>query len=54
MTDLAFVVSPDGVVRMHDALICLAKFGEVVGLEAYSDKVSALYICIVLLDVPEL
>ena len=36
---LAFTLSYDGVVRIHDAVLCLAKFGEQVSLEARHDKV---------------
>ena len=39
MPALAFVLSPEGVVRIHDAIFCLSKFGELVGLEARSDIV---------------
>ena len=40
MTAFAFDLSPDAVSRMHDVVICLAKFSEVVALEAMHDKVS--------------
>ena len=36
---LAFTLNYDGVVRIHDAVLCLAKFGEHVSLEARHDKV---------------
>ena len=39
MPTLAFTLAPEGVVRVHDALVCLAKFSDVVGLEASRDQV---------------
>lgn len=36
---LSFTLTPDGVVRVHDAVLCLAKFSEVVSLEARQDRV---------------
>lgn len=36
---LSFALSDEGVGRIHDALICLAKFGEQVSLEARHDRV---------------
>ena len=39
MTTLNFTLAPDGVVRIHDAISCLSKFSEFVGLEAYPNKV---------------
>lgn len=39
MTSLAFILTSEGVLRVHDALVCLTKFHEVVGLEASEDKV---------------
>lgn len=39
MQTLNFTLTPDGVVRVHDAVLCLAKFSEVVGFEAHRDKV---------------
>ena len=43
MTTLDFTLSPEAVVRLHDALVCLAKFNENVGLEASRDKVRSKY-----------
>ncbi|CAF9919078.1 MAG: hypothetical protein HETSPECPRED_003939 [Heterodermia speciosa] len=37
---LSFALSDEGVVRIHDALICLAKFGEQVSLEARHDRLT--------------
>ena len=37
---LAFVLSNEGVARVYDAVLCLAKFGELVSLEARRDRVS--------------
>lgn len=43
---LTFVLSNEAVVRIYDAVLCLAKFGEVVSLEARRDRVNAFcYIC---------
>lgn len=39
MTSLKFALSPENVSRIHDVLICLAKFHESIGLEATKDKV---------------
>ena len=39
MHTLKFTLSPEGVVRVHDAVLCLAKFSEIVSLEAREDKV---------------
>lgn len=36
---LNFTLSPEGVVRIHDAVLCLAKFSELVSLEARQDTV---------------
>ncbi|GAM90518.1 hypothetical protein ANO11243_085620 [Dothideomycetidae sp. 11243] len=38
MTILNCSISPDSVNRIHDLLVCLAKFGETVGIEARPDK----------------
>lgn len=38
---LKFTLSPTGVARMHDAVICLAKFGETVSIEACPDNVGS-------------
>ena len=37
---LSFVLSNEGVARVYDAVVCLAKFGELVSLDARRDKVS--------------
>ena len=39
MHTLSFTLTLEGVVRVHDAILCLAKFSEVVSLEACKDKV---------------
>lgn len=39
MHTLSFTLGPEGVVRIHDAVLCLAKFSESVSLEAREDKV---------------
>lgn len=39
MHTLSFSLTLEGVVRVHDAVLCLAKFSEVVSLEARKDKV---------------
>lgn len=39
MHTLSFSLTLEGVVRIHDAVLCLAKFSEVVSLEARKDKV---------------
>lgn len=39
MTHLSFSLSPAALVRLHDALICLAKFNESVSIEAEYDLV---------------
>ncbi|MCJ1304496.1 hypothetical protein MMC08_007308, partial [Hypocenomyce scalaris] len=38
MPALTFTLSPEGVVRVHDAILCLAKFSETVSLEARRSK----------------
>lgn len=38
---LAFTLNDEGVVRIHDAVLCLAKFGEQVSLEARQDRVGS-------------
>lgn len=40
MHTVAFTLSPEGVVRVHDAVVCLSKFSESVSLEARHDKVT--------------
>lgn len=42
MTHLSFSLSPAALVRLHDALICLAKFNESVSIEAEYDLVRLL------------
>ena len=37
---LSFVLSNEGVARVYDAVTCLAKFGDLVSLDARRDKVS--------------
>lgn len=39
-TILSFSLNLDGVVRIHNAVQCLAKFSDTVSLEARSDRVS--------------
>lgn len=39
MQTLKFILQPENVSRVHDALICLSKFSESVSLEARRDKV---------------
>lgn len=39
MTVLSFSLSPIATGRIYDALICLAKFGEAVSIEAKGEKV---------------
>ncbi len=39
MHTLTFTLSPEGVIRVHDAVVCLSKFGESVSIEARHDKV---------------
>lgn len=39
MHTLKFTLSPEGVTRVHDAVICLSKFSESVSIEAWRDKV---------------
>ena len=39
MHTLSFSLTLESVVRIHDAVVCLAKFSEVVSLEARTDKV---------------
>lgn len=39
MHTLSFSLTLEGVVRVHDAVLCLAKLSEVVSLEARKDKV---------------
>lgn len=41
MSILNFTLSLEGVVRIHDAVLCLAKFSEVVSLEACTDRVGS-------------
>lgn len=39
MHTLGFTLSPEAVIRIHDAIVCLAKFSEIVSLEAREEKV---------------
>ena len=39
-TSLSFSLSPPALIRLHEALICLAKFNESVSIEAEYDLVS--------------
>ena len=39
MHTLHFTLRPEGVVQIHDAVLCLAKFSETVSMEARHDKV---------------
>ena len=39
MPILRFTLNLEGVVRIHDAVLCLAKFSEIVSLEARKDRV---------------
>ena len=39
MHPLRFVLKPEAVIRIHDAIQCLAKFSEIVSVEAREDKV---------------
>ena len=41
MSALSFAFSPEATAKVHDALICLAKFGETVCMEARGDMVSS-------------
>lgn len=42
MHHLKFTLNPDHVTRIHDAVQCLAKFSDVVSLEARSNHVRSL------------
>ena len=39
MSVLKFRLTPEATAKVHDILLCLAKFGESVSIEARSDKV---------------
>ena len=39
MHTLRFALNPEGVARIHDVVLCLAKFSEIVSLEARETKV---------------
>ena len=39
MHALSFSLTLEGVVRVHNAVLCLARFSEVVSLEAREDRV---------------
>jgi len=38
-TTLSFTLSPEGIVRLHDIVLCLGKFSESVSIEARRDRV---------------
>lgn len=40
MPTLSFTISPQGLARFHDAISCLAKFNEIVSIEAKERGVS--------------
>jgi len=40
MAVLSFSLPPEAIVRIYEALICLAKFGESVAIEARKEKAS--------------
>ena len=42
MAVLSFVLAPEAIAKLYETLICLAKFGESVAIEARKDKVTAL------------
>ena len=42
MTVLSFSLTPEATARVYELLVCLAKFGESVAIEAKSDKVAFL------------
>ena len=42
MTSLKLSLAPPALVRLHDTLICLAKFSDSVAIEAEHDQVRAL------------
>lgn len=46
MSTLSFAFSPEATAKVHDALICLAKFGETVCMEARGDMVCSCYCAI--------
>ena len=41
MSALSFALSPEATAKVHDALVCLAKFGETVCMEARGDMVNS-------------
>ncbi len=43
MHGLKFTLTPAGVARVHDAVICLSKFSETVSIEARPDKVNQIW-----------
>jgi cell cycle checkpoint control protein RAD9A len=43
MHGLKFTLTPAGVARVHDAVICLSKFSETVSIEARPDKVNEIW-----------
>jgi cell cycle checkpoint control protein RAD9A len=40
MTTISLSLAPPAIVRLHDVLICLAKFSDTVAIEAEHDLVS--------------
>ena len=44
MALLKFSLSPEATAKVHDLLLCLAKFGENVCLEARNDKVGRIQV----------
>ena len=45
MHTLIFTLNPDSLSRLHDAILCLAKFNEAVSLEARLDQVQYPIMC---------
>jgi cell cycle checkpoint control protein RAD9A len=43
MAVLSFSLTPEATGRIYEALVCLAKFGEAVAIEARGDKASFLH-----------
>ena len=41
MQTLSFTLQPEKISRIHDAIICLAKFSDSVSIEARRDKVGS-------------
>lgn len=53
MAILIFTLSPEGISKLHDALVCLGKFSESVSIEASHDKVRDLIFCTFLTRSPK-